>query len=195
MAVVWSTGTQNHPSYTSQLIYVQDNVRESFSVGNSTVELNRYTLNNVPIRHQDDVVYLGMRLFNSYNTPDDEFAYGWQYKDSSGNWQRLNQNKCEGQDHFSRAGAAHVTHDTEAQRYGGHTRDWGVLWRPGASGFAGGSWDLRPVIHGHGTTSITFYINHFHDGYSGNDSDWNRRSSSYVFAQVFSKDGCVNDTN
>ena len=135
MAVIWSTGTQNHPSYVSQLVYVQDNVREGFSIGNGTQELSRYTLNNVPIRHQDDVVYLGMRLFNSYGDPDDEFAYGWQYKDSNGNWQRLNQNKCEGQDHFGRAGSSHVTHDTEAQRYGGHTRDWGVLWRAGASGF------------------------------------------------------------
>ena len=38
-------------------------------------------------------------------------------------------------------------------------------------------------------------INHFDDGYSGNNSEWNRASSSWASAVVYSTNGVVDDTN
>ena len=197
MGINFSNGTMDYPSYVYHTVYVQDNTRESFSNGTSSRSLDRYQLNNIKVATTTDIVHLDCRIYNQFDDHDDEFGYSWEYKNSSGNFVEITQNKTRGVDIYGRSGfAGHGTHDRLHSRYGGHTYSWGIIWKPGSiSGVSPGAIDVRPFIKCHGNTGHTMRINHFDDGYSGNNSEWNRASSSWASAVVYSTNGVVDDTN
>ena len=92
MGINFSNGAMDYPSYVYHTVYVQDNVRESFSNGTSSRALDRYQLNNIKVATTTDIVHLDCRIYNQFDDHDDEFGYSWEYKNSGGGWTEINQN-------------------------------------------------------------------------------------------------------
>ena len=185
MAINYPEGTQNLPSYATHFVYAQSNTIRNFSIGNGNYELdNTLQLNNVEIRNSTDVVMLDCRIYQMSTDNGEEYGYGWQYKDSNGNWQVITQNNTNGLDNGSRMGVVHCTHH-DYWNHGSPTHSWSIAWKPG---FANNAQDIRPCIRGNGNTGSTIYLNAFASGYS-DGADWNRRSSSYCSATVYTTDG------
>jgi hypothetical protein len=192
MAINYPEGIQYYPAHAFHIVYKQVNTRQSFSIGNGTYELSNYQLNNIDVKNNTDVVHLNCRIFNCIDDENDEFGYGWQYKDSSGNWQTINQNNTLGVTLNGNPGHVHSTHNLSYARYGGPVGaggGWGIFWKPGTiSGVTPGTVDVRPVIFGHNHTGNTMTINGYYDGFNASDS-WNRGSSSWASAIVYIADG------
>tara|TARA_B000000557_G_scaffold196988_1_gene162267 strand:+ start:1548 stop:2123 length:576 start_codon:yes stop_codon:yes gene_type:complete len=189
MAINFPEGTQNYPGHVFHTVYAQSNAVQSFSIGNGFQELSNYQLNNIDVRNTTDIVFLQCRIFNDISDTGDEYGYGWQYKNSGGGWSVIDQNQTLGDTHYGRQGHVHSTHDSNFN-HGQPTDHWGIVWKPGSiSGVIPGQVDVRPIIMGHGSTGCNLRINAFDDGYSGSNSEWNRRSSSYAMATVYITEG------